>query len=79
MAPKKRLVQVKFGLWKKIFDFLNVRNTTENITKRKKCIKPYSSSDDVRFEWLDEKNYGKNLSRKGMMQITQGNYFIAEL
>lgn len=54
-----------------MFDFLNVRNTTENITKRKKCIKPYSSSDDARFEWLDETNYGKNLSRKAMMQITQ--------
>ena len=38
----------------KFFDCLNVRDTTERITKRKPLLKPYCSIDDARFEWLDE-------------------------
>ena len=38
----------------KFFDCLNVRNTKENIVKRKPSLKPYESADDIRFSWLDE-------------------------
>ena len=34
------------------FDCLNVRNTTECITKQKPFLSPYTSVDDERFEWL---------------------------
>ena len=35
-----------------LFDCLNVRNTTECITKQKPFLSPYTSVDDERFEWL---------------------------
>ena len=34
----------------KMFDCLNVRNTTEHITKRKPLLKPYFSIDYSKFE-----------------------------
>ena len=75
-GPEETAGTAKFCIMvDKFFDCLNVRNTTEHITKRKPFLKSYYEIDDARFEWLDEFiqyfSYGKNLSRKGMMQITQ--------
>ena len=35
------------------FDCFNVRNTKEHELKRKPNLRPYESTDDIRFEWLD--------------------------
>ena len=35
------------------FDCLNVRNTKEHELKKKPNLRPYQSTDDIRFEWLD--------------------------
>ena len=39
-------------IFDKFFDCLNVRNCTEHITKQKPFLKPYSSINDERFDWL---------------------------
>ena len=39
-------------MFDKFFDCLNVRNCTEHITKQKPFLKPYSSINDERFDWL---------------------------
>ena len=39
-------------MFDKFFDCLNVRNFTEHITKQKPFLKPYSSINDERFDWL---------------------------
>ena len=39
-------------MFDKFFDCLNVRNTTEAITKAKPFLKPYETIDDERFAWL---------------------------
>ena len=58
----------------KFFDCLNVRNTKEHITKRKSCLKPYESIDDVRFAWLDELlNYFK-LWKNSIEERNDTNY-----
>ena len=36
----------------KFFDCLNVKNCNEYVFKRKLMLKPYTSLDDERFEWL---------------------------
>ena len=38
-------------MFDKFFDWLNVRNCTEHITKQKPFLKPYSSINDERFDW----------------------------
>ena len=39
------------------FDCLNVRNSTESVTKLKPFLAPYSSVNDERFTWLLETFY----------------------
>ena len=39
-------------MFDKFFDCLNVRNCTDHITKQKPFLKPYSSINDERFDWL---------------------------
>ena len=41
-------------MFDKFFDCFNVRNTKEYITKQKHFLKPYTSVDDERFQWLME-------------------------
>ena len=61
-------------MMEKFFDCLNVRNTKEHITKRKSCLKPYESIDDVRFAWLDELlNYFK-LWKNSIEERNDTNY-----
>ncbi len=36
----------------KFFDCLNVRSSTEHVRKRNDFLEPYSSSNDKRFDWL---------------------------
>ena len=38
----------------KFFDCMNVRNTSEQILKAKPFLKPYKSTDDEKFIWLDQ-------------------------
>ena len=38
----------------KFFDCMNVRNTSEHLLKAKPFLKPYKSTDDKRFNWLDQ-------------------------
>ena len=58
----------------KFFDCLNVRNTNEHISKRKPFLKPYESTDDVRFVWLDEfLNYFK-LWKDSIEERNDANY-----
>ena len=40
------------SLMNDFFDLMNVRNSKEYITKRNPLLKPFSSKDDERFEWL---------------------------
>ena len=54
-GPEETAGTAKFCIMvDKYFDCLNVRNTTEQITKRKPFLKSYYSIDDARFEWLDK-------------------------
>ena len=36
------------------FDCTNVRSTTEHVSKRNQLIKPYTSQEDERFQWLKD-------------------------
>ena len=38
----------------KFFDCMNVRNTSEHLLKAKPFLKPCKSTDDERFNWLDQ-------------------------
>ena len=52
-APPETLETAKFcEMMDKYFDCLNVRNTTEAISKQKPFLNPYTSVHDERFEWL---------------------------
>ena len=43
-----------FSMMDKFFDCLNVRNTTEDVFKRKPFLMSYSDIDDPSFTWLDQ-------------------------
>ena len=58
----------------KFFDCLNVRDTTERITKRKPLLKPYCSIDDARFEWLDEFIQYFKLWKESIEESNDTNY-----
>ena len=58
----------------KFFDCLNVRNTTEHVTKRKPFLKPYYSIDDARFEWLDEFMQYFKLWKESIEERNDANY-----
>ena len=52
-APTETLETAKFcEMMDKYFDCLNVRNTTETISKQTPFLNPYTSVHDERFEWL---------------------------
>ena len=42
------------ALFDTCFDCLNVRNLSEHIIKRKPFLKPFTTLDDERFQWLEE-------------------------
>ena len=44
----------KFCLMDKFFDCMNIRNTSEHLLKAKPFLKSYKSTDDKRFNWLDQ-------------------------
>ena len=44
----------KFCLMDKFFDCMNMRNISEHLLKAKPFLKPYKSTDDERFNWLDQ-------------------------
>ena len=53
--PPEASATAKFcSMMDKFFDFLNVRNTTEHVLKRKPFLQPYSDVEDPRFTWLDQ-------------------------
>ena len=56
------------------FDCLNVRNTTEDIIKRKPFLKPYYSTDDARFELLDEFIQYLKLWKESIDERNDSNY-----
>ena len=52
-GPQEAAGTALYGeMFDKCFDCLNVRNCTEHITKQKPFLKPYSSINDERFDWL---------------------------
>ena len=54
-GPPEATVTAKYcEMFDKFFDCFNVRNTKEYITKQKPFLKPYTSVDDERFQWLME-------------------------
>ena len=74
-GPEETAGTAKFCIMvDKFFDCLNVRNTTEHITKRKPFLKPYYSIDDARFEWLDEFIQYFKLWKESIEERNDANY-----
>ena len=52
-GPPEATATAKYcEMFDKFFDCFNVRNTKEYISKQKTFLKPYTSVDDERFQWL---------------------------
>ena len=53
-GPKEATETAKYCFFlDKFFDCLNVRHPDEHIRKRKPFLKPYTSEEDPRFDWLE--------------------------
>ena len=52
-VPPEAAATAKFCLMMdQFFDFTNVRNKREHPAKQKAFLKPYTTTDDTRFDWL---------------------------
>ena len=60
------------------FDCMNVRNTQECIKKQKDFLKPYSSINDDRFEWLLNTFLPYFQSWKDSIDLRPGNFSKTE-
>jgi len=56
------------------FDCTNVRSTTEHVSKRNQLIKPYTSLEDERFQWLKDVFLKYLDSWKNSITAREGKY-----
>ena len=74
-GPEETAGTAKFCIMvDKSFDCLNVRTTTDHITKRKPFLKAYYSIDDASFEWLHEFIQYFKLWKESIEERNDANY-----